>query len=219
LNKSLRKRLIIGVLLLVVSAILAVFAYLTPYFPGDVGATKLIQNLSSPSLTSFMIFVSDSFTGIPAVVLAIACVVIVWWRLGRLAAIFMAIDGVLSPIANLFKYIIERPRPAATLVNILLPAVGLSFPSGHAFFAAMTLGMLVYFIIKYVSIRPLKVLLAAVLIFIILLVGFTRVYLGDHWPSDVIGSYFIAGGLLSVLTVFYEQRESSKAPGRKTPRG
>jgi hypothetical protein len=51
------------------------------------------------------------FTGIPAVVLAIAFVLIIWWRLGMMEAIFMAITGVLSPIANLFKLVIEQPRP------------------------------------------------------------------------------------------------------------
>jgi len=57
-----------------------------------------------------MIIVSDGFTGIPAVVLTIAFVLLIWWRLGMMEAIVMAITGVLSPIANLFKLVIEQPR-------------------------------------------------------------------------------------------------------------
>lgn len=211
MNKSLRYKLIIGILLLVISAILAVFAHSTPYFPGDIPAMQFIQSLNSPFLTSFMTIVSQGFTGIPAVLLVIACVLIIWWRLGMLEAIFMAATGVLSPIANLFKLIIEQPRPPATLANIITPFGGLGFPSGHAFFAAMVLGMLIYFILKNISLPAVRVLLISVLIFIILLVGYSRVYLGDHWVSEVVESYIIAGGFLLLLTAFYEYRKAIKA--------
>ena len=211
MNKSLRYKLIIGILLLVISAILAVFAHSTPYFPGDIPAMQFIQSLNSPFLTSFMTIVSQGFTGIPAVLLVIACVLIIWWRLGMLEAIFMAATGVLSPIANLFKLIIEQPRPPATLANIITPFGGLGFPSGHAFFAAMVLGMLIYFILKNITLPAVRVLLISVLIFTILLVGYSRVYLGDHWVSEVVESYIIAGGFLLLLTAFYEYRKAIKA--------
>jgi membrane-associated phospholipid phosphatase len=218
LNKSLRKRLFIGLVLLVISVILAVFAHFTAYFPGDIAAARFVQSLSSQFITSFMLLVSQGFTGIPAVVLVIACVVIIWWRLGRLEGLFMAASGVLSPVANLFKLLIEQPRPPASLVGIISPAGGLGYPSGHAFFAAMILGMLIYFVIRYVSLKTLKWLLVAGLICIILLVGYSRVYLGDHWASEVIASYMIASGFLLLLTVFYEQRKGSKATRQKGQR-
>jgi membrane-associated phospholipid phosphatase len=214
-NKRLRKRLIIGLLLVILATILAVLAHFTLYFPGDVGATHLIQSLANPSLTSFMIIVSGGFTNLPAVLLVIACVVFIWWRLGRLEAMIMAAVGVLSPIANLIKLLVERPRPPASLVDVVTPAGGLGFPSGHAYFAATTLGILIYFVIKDVPSRSLKVFLVSGLVFIILLVGFSRVYLGDHWLSDVIESYIIAGGFLLPLTLFYEQRRAHKARHEK----
>jgi len=210
-NKSLRYKLIIGILLLVISAILAVFAHSTPYFPGDIPAMQFIQSLNSPFLTSFMTIVSQGFTGIPAVLLVIACVLVIWWRLGRLEAMIMAAAGVFSPIGLLLKLFIGQPRPPTSLVNIITPTSGLGFPSGHAFFATMVLGMLIYFIFKYVSLRPLKVLLVSGLILIILLVGFSRVYLGVHWVSEVLGGYIIACGILLPLTLYHEQRRSSNA--------
>ena len=216
MNKSLRNRLIIGILLLIISAILAVFAHSRPYFPGDIPVMQFVQTRSSNFLTSFMTIVSNSSTGIPAVLLVIALVLIIWWRLGKLEAIFMAATGVLSPIANLFKLIIEQPRPPATIANIILPIGGLGFPSGHAFFAAMMLGMLIYFILKFVASKPLKTLLVSFLAFYILLVGYSRVYLGVHWGSEVIESYLIAGGFLLLLTALYEQINISKARRNKS---
>jgi undecaprenyl-diphosphatase len=215
-NKSLRNRLIIGILLLIISAILAVFAHSRPYFPGDIPVMQFVQTRSSNFLTSFMTIVSNSSTGIPAVLLVIALVLIIWWRLGKLEAIFMAAAGVLSPIANLFKLIIEQPRPPATIANIILPIGGLGFPSGHAFFAAMMLGMLIYFILKFVASKPLKTLLVSFLAFYILLVGYSRVYLGVHWGSEVIESYLIAGGFLLLLTALHEQINISKARHNKS---
>ncbi|HLO29368.1 MAG TPA: phosphatase PAP2 family protein [Anaerolineales bacterium] len=217
-RNSLRWRLIIGLLLLTLSAILAVFAHFTPYFPGDVRAMQFVQSLNSPFLTSFMTIVSQGFTGLPAVVLVIACVVIVWWRLGKLEAIFMVVTGVLSPIANLLKLFIRQPRPPASLAEIVVEVGGLGFPSGHAFFAAMILGIVVYFVLKYASSPPLKVSLVSGLTFIILLVGYSRVYLGDHWVSEVIESYIIAGGLLLLLTIPYERRKATQAPSQKVNR-
>ena len=215
MKKSLRNRLIIGTLLLILSAVLAVLAHRVPYFPGDLQSMRFIQSIRSPFLTSFMIIVSDGFTGIPAVVLTIAFVLIIWWRLGMMEAIVMAITGVLSPIANLFKLVIEQPRPPTTLVDIIIPIGGLGFPIGHAYFAAMTLGMLIYFVLHNVSSRPLKVALVLVFAFIMLLVGYSRVYLGDHWLSEVIESYFIAGGFLLLMTVFYEQIKESRIRRQK----
>ena len=102
-------------------------------------------------------------------------------------------------------------------MNILVPVAGLSFPSGHAFFATMILGMPIYFVLKHVSSRPLKVSLVSFLVIVILLVGYSRVYLGDHWPSDVIGSYFIGSTLVLLLTMFYEQRIASKPDAGRRP--
>jgi undecaprenyl-diphosphatase len=215
-NKSLRNRLIISIFLLIVSTILAVFAHSRPYFPGDIQVMVFVQTRSSNFLTSLMTIVSNSSTGIPAVLLVIALVLIIWWRLGKLEAIFMAAAGVLSPIANLFKLIIEQPRPPATVANVLLPIGGLGFPSGHAFFAAMMLGMMIYFILKFVASKPLKTLLVSFLAFYILLVGFSRVYLGVHWGSEVVESYLIAGGFILLLTALYEQINISKARRNKS---
>jgi undecaprenyl-diphosphatase len=115
----------------------------------------------------------------------------------------------------LFKLVIEQPRPPTTLVDIIIPIGGLGFPSGHAYFAAMTLGMLIYFVLHNVSSRPLKTALVVIFSFIILLVGYSRIYLGDHWLSEVIESYFIAGGFLLLMTVFYEQIKESRMRRQK----
>jgi membrane-associated phospholipid phosphatase len=199
-KSNFRRRFIVAAGLLLLSIIMGIFAHYTLYFPGDLQVTHIVQSVQTPLLVSLMIDLSQAFTGIPAVVMVVVLAVIMWWRLGRLEGLFMAAGGLLAPLNELFKIIVQRPRPTANLVQILLPAIDLGFPSGHAYFATMTLGMVSYFVGRYIANRPLKIVLIIILIALILLVGFSRVYLGDHWTSDVIGGYLFGGGILLLLS-------------------
>lgn len=216
MKKRYRKRFIIGLAMLFLSLLQAIYARFTPYFPGDVQVTRFVQSFNNHFLVSLMEAISRGFTGFPAILLVAVCVAVIWWRLGIRAAALMAAAAALSPVDGVLKFLIQRPRPTAILVNILMPASGLSFPSGHSFFATMTLGMMTYFVIKYISNRTLRWVLAAGLILSILLVGFSRVYLGAHWSSDVVEAYFIAGGFVLLLSVVYEQLMRDKTGDAKT---
>src|SRR5262245_17921331 len=94
-------------------------------------------------------------------------------------------------LAKLLKVVIDRPRP-----KFLDPLPGMvqqsaAFPSGHAVGACVIFGMLAYFIAKSRSTLRLGAVVFAA--WLILLIGFSRVYLGAHWFSDVVGG--IAFGL------------------------
>ena len=92
----------------------------------------------------------------------------------------------------MLKALIERPRPE--LAAEQLAALGVdsyAFPSGHAQSSTIFYGFLAYFIWQHARRPWLRWLGVAGMLTMIVLVGISRVYLGVHWPSDVVGAYSI----------------------------
>lgn len=96
----------------------------------------------------------------------------------------------LSSLALMFglKYFFHRPRPD---VPLLFESEGLSFPSGHALFSITFYGLLVYMIYKGVKNTVLRWSLIIFLVILILLIGFSRVYLRVHYATDVIAGFCV----------------------------
>ena len=114
------------------------------------------------------------------------------------------VGGLLMLVNIPLKLAVSRPRPSADLVHILSHEQDNGFPSGHAFFAIVILGLLAYFAFINLKNRTLRMVVLAGLIALILLIGTSRVYLGVHWPSDVIGGYLIGGVFLTALIWFHQ---------------
>jgi undecaprenyl-diphosphatase len=105
-------------------------------------------------------------------------------------------------IESLTKILFRRARPPASNALIRLPA-SYSFPSGHAFVSFVLFALLVYMGLRLVHGVLARLVLAATALVAVLLVGVSRVYLGVHWPSDVLGSWLFAAAWLSLcLGVF-----------------
>ena len=108
-----------------------------------------------------------------------------------------------STILNrVIKAIIKRPRPEHLRI---ITEKGFSYPSGHATAAIALYGFLLYLVYGRVQNKYLKVFLMIVLIYIILTIGLSRIYLGVHYPSDILGGY-----LLSIVVLFLAKALSDK---------
>ncbi len=94
----------------------------------------------------------------------------------------------------LLKQLFQRKRPLSPLLKA---AKGLSFPSGHAIMAVTFYGLLIYILQHSISIDWLKSFLTILIIALIILIGFSRVYLRVHYASDVAAGFII--GLLWLL--------------------
>jgi undecaprenyl-diphosphatase len=119
--------------------------------------------------------------------LALGFLVHSWQRGALLVLVTVAGAGLLN---SLLKQTFGRARPAPYF-DYPLPASN-SFPSGHAFFAASLIGGLTVLLSARVRSFPLRVVLWVVALSLILLIGFSRVYLGVHYPSDVFAGYAVA---------------------------
>ncbi|MGZ3839094.1 MAG: phosphatase PAP2 family protein [Flavisolibacter sp.] len=124
----------------------------------------------------------------------------------------------LSSLALMFflKNLFRRPRPAIPLLH---EARGLSFPSGHALMSVTFYGLLVYIVFKTFRNKELKWSLILFLLLLILVIGFSRIYLRVHYTTDVIAGYCIGFWWL-VFAIWllnrlerYSQQKFSALPG------
>ena len=101
----------------------------------------------------------------------------------------IALGGLL--LMTLLKQLFNRPRP---LIPLLEPVKGLSFPSGHAMMSVSFYGLLILLVWEYIANRFWKWLLTSLLVMLILLIGFSRIYLRLHYFSDVMAGF--AAGII-----------------------
>ena len=189
-----QRRLALALAAAVVSAI--AFArvaedYLTndPLARWDVSFARWLSGERSAVGTDF--FRALSFFGSPAVALAIATVVcIVLYRRRHLleAALLPVVLGGTELLNLILKLSFHRARPEVAFVNLDT----YSFPSGHAMISTAAYGALAYLAWSHVRTRHGRLLLVAGTVVLVGLICFSRLYLGVHYLSDVLGG--VAGG-------------------------
>jgi len=195
------------VALVIVAGAFAVLTFLVktmPSFAIDLQITKSIQLINIPGFGFLMSLVSwPGFTPQSMIITALIILLIygsgLHWEavMGLIAAVFS------TAINLLVKDLIQRPRPTIGLVNVVATLNSYSFPSGHVMFYLGFFGFiwfLAFSLLKPSLKRSLPLVLFGVLI---VLVGVSRIYLGEHWASDVLGSYLLGSLTLVAIIQFY----------------
>jgi undecaprenyl-diphosphatase len=203
-QSNMLKILIICLTLLALSA--SIWARFAPQLPEDLRLVIFIQSYQSEPFRSVMEWFSNMFGGWRAASLVIGISLIVWWRAGIREAILFPAGALLWFINEALKFLIGRPRPSSDQVLVLVSDTNNGFPSGHSFFAILILGLLAYVLFIKLKHRSVKILSLTILVFGVLLVGLSRIYLGAHWPSDVIGGYLFGGLFLTFLIWFHQAK-------------
>ena len=98
---------------------------------------------------------------------------------------------------KLIKEILQRPRPEEALH--LIQQGGFSFPSGHAMTGLVFYGLVLYFLLRSIKNSSTRGILLAVGVVYIFLIGFSRIYLGVHYPSDVLAGWCLGGLQLMLI--------------------
>ena len=195
-------------LLFVLFALLATFVHFHPVLGIDVTITHEFQENQAPWLSWLMTAISyigdQNWLSIGLVVLA---VVIFWIVDLRLEAVIIAVVYALSGLLNaLIKIIVNRPRPNASVVEVFRAATGQSFPSGHVMSYVAFWGLLFTFgVILFDGRRWWRIALLVISAFFVVMVGPSRIYLGAHWASDVLGAYLIETALIGIALFIYLQ--------------
>jgi membrane-associated phospholipid phosphatase len=102
-------------------------------------------------------------------------------------------------LADVVKSLVARPRPA--MAAVVVRGEGFAFPSGHATYAIAVYGALAYLTAGWVRTWSAKVAAWTLALTVVLLVGFSRVYLGSHWATDVLGGYALGAVWLAAVLV------------------
>jgi len=141
--------------------------------------------VANPGLTGFW----GTITSLGNIFLVVLVAVIVgvilfirknWWRL---LALFLGV-AIGQAVLNILKLIFQKPRPKTEMY-----VFSSSFPSGHVFSATVIYGFCIYLTFRFINNATVKWIVATLLALLILLIGFSRVYLGVHWLSDVLAGY------------------------------
>lgn len=156
----------------------------------------VVQKMRNPILTSIFKILTN--LGGTYVLITISIIAILFSRKNKIL-LWIPINLILITILNiLIKNVIQRSRPIGYR---LIDETGYSFPSGHSMISTAFYGLIIYIIWKKINNKWLRNTLIILLSSLILLIGLSRIYLGVHYSSDVIGGFVISIFYLMIFTL------------------
>ena len=201
-----RKIAILFVIMLAFAISLSYAAARFPVLPFDLKSYEELQEQASPLFNRLMQGVSD--LGDQAFAVALTTIAMVTFALRHkwLEAIFMLATTSSVLLTFVLKDLIQRTRPfplAQNTIGLIHSINEYSYPSGHVLFFVVFFGFFAYLAWMHFAGR-VRVIVITICIALIVLIGPSRVFLGAHWASDVVGSYIIGAIWLFVLILAYE---------------
>jgi undecaprenyl-diphosphatase len=161
----------------------------------DMALLNFVYSIRSAPLNGVMF--SATFLGSTPFIAMAAIIIVVILRLkksGRFSNLFWITLTASAAIDNLLKYLIRRDRPN---VSPLDSGTTYSFPSGHAMNSLVFYGLIAYFIHQRIKNKNVLAVTDVAGVVLVLSIGFSRVYLGAHYPTDVLAGF--AGGALVLI--------------------
>ena len=155
----------------------------------------VILNLRSEPLTVIMKVITNLSSAYVLIAITLGTLIFIK---NKKVGLCVAGNLIIATLLNqLLKYIIQRPRPDGYR---LIAESGYSFPSGHSMVSMAFYGLIIYLIWKMVKNKKIKYISCGILGLLIPMIGFSRIYLGVHYASDVIGGFAISIVYLLLFT-------------------
>ncbi|TRZ54430.1 phosphatase PAP2 family protein [bacterium] len=187
--------------ILIIFIILSLVASFIPHFNLDLLISEKIQSINSPIFTKVMWFIS-TVGNLPLMVaiVGVTCLLLYIFKL-RVEAIIISLATAGSSLSGSFiKMLVDRPRPGTDLVRVSTWLSDKSYPSGHVLAFTVFFGFLLYLLFKKTKHKTGEILPAILLFLLIAAIGISRIYLGVHWASDILGGYLF-GTLWLILAI------------------
>ena len=188
--------LALGLVCMALYAADTLFALYRPYLPFDVPVERFIQSINwGPMVQVFSAL--DWVEGTRQQMLGVAGIVLVAavnWR----AAPLMVWGALSGAIYTITAMLVDRPRPSPDLIHVIRHTGSSSYPSGHVAFFSWFLILLILSVAVGRLPRGFVVVawMAALLVLLAVCIG--RIYIGEHWPSDILGGLFLGLGWTSL---------------------
>ena len=162
---------------------------------GDIIGYKIISTfLISDFATPIAKFITNFGGAIFIILLTVILIAVI--KNKKIGLSILANLAIITILNQLLKRILQRPRPTEYRI---IEETGYSFPSGHSMVSMALYGYLIYLIYKYVENKNVKWILISLLSVLICFIGISRIYLGVHYTSDVLGGFWIS---ISYLVIY-----------------
>lgn len=193
---------------------LTFFAKQYDYFKLDLSFTLFIQGVNAfwfDLLMKLVTFMGNFSTVVVLVVLLAVYGFVLGKRHAPLMLVVSTLGGFL--LSLFLKTLVGRPRPDPDLINQIGNFLWLdSFPSGHVLEAVSLYGFLLYIAYTQLKKSIFRHLIIGICAVVIILMGLSRIYLGAHWFSDVLGAYLVGFIWLSFVVYIYQRLKPKVRP-------
>lgn len=163
---------------------------------------SFVQGWEAPWLTTIMTFftwVGSAFVVTPITIIVFLLLYFRWKKHAQAYLLVFVIVGTVS-LNTLLKLYFKRERPE---IHRIMDATGFSFPSGHTMMAFSLYAILGFIAWRIINTKAGAVMLILFVIFMTCIIAISRIYLGVHYPSDIVGGLFASGLWLTISIALY----------------
>ena len=161
-----------------------------------------VANNRTSFLTGFMKIFTHLGSFYTLAVLALIGVILIWFikKDKRMSAFYAGAFAIVCVANFVLKQIVRRIRPEHLMI---IKETGFSFPSGHAMMTFAFFALAIHFVCKTIKNKPLKITLISLFSILIASIGFSRIYLGVHFLTDIIAGFLISYVVIAVCLIVY----------------
>ncbi len=198
-----QRSMILGLVLLLGFGIWTILVMKQPLNQIDQQVAAFVQSYESDMMTRFMMMFSFLGSTKTTIMIAALTMIILFAVLKHRSELlfFVAALGGAAAFNQLLKLLFHRERPT---IYRMVEETGFSYPSGHTMGAMAMYGAIVFLLWRHIKSKKGRTVLIFVSVFAIIMIGLSRIYLGVHYPSDIVGGLMASALWLSAVIWFYQ---------------